>query len=207
MFSNRWNGLLVLGIICLSPMAHAQSIVNGTFDTFVPNNGTGGGWTSDNIDLHGGWADYGNHSTSFILNAGGELNSDPTISQDVSGFTLGKTYHLTGDYASYSPSYGTIDTLSFGVSVNGVLVGAFARPFADFTHNDIYKSFDVDFVAPASTLTISLSGERGDDSSFFIDNIAVAPVITTVTPEPGSLALLLGAGTMGGTLLIKRRRK
>lgn len=171
---NRHTTLLVVSFLCLAPMAHAQTFVNGTFDTDVPGNGTGGGYTSsgaDNLRQTTG----GNPGAAFRLNAFGEVATDPTLSQTVSGFTVGNTYRFSGDYASYQPQFGSFMALSFGVSVNGVLISQFARPFADNT-STAYKPFSVNFVAPTSTATITISAERnGDDLSYLVDNLACSP--------------------------------
>jgi hypothetical protein len=67
-------------------VASANLITNGDFETFVPSNGTGGGWTSSNLDGAGGWrASGGNPDEHFVLNQAGQALTDPTISQTVGG--------------------------------------------------------------------------------------------------------------------------
>lgn len=94
---------LIIGVAAATPTFADPTVVNGNFDTPVPSNGTGGGWTSANINFQGGHrTTVGNPGGNFIINQAGELATDPTLSQLVRGFTVGETYKLTGDYAVFA---------------------------------------------------------------------------------------------------------
>jgi hypothetical protein len=177
--------------------ASANLITNGTFDTFVPSNGTGGGWTSATIDGAGGWrASGGNPDENFVLNHGGAVGSDPTISQTVSGLTVGEEYLVTGDYANEYGCCGSISHLSFGVLLDGVaileLTGA---------PTDVFMPFSTTFTATSTSHVIGFAGERnGSDWEAKIDNISLTQQEAPPQPPPGvpgpAPVLLLSAGLL-----------
>lgn len=189
-----------------NPVHAAPAVTNGSFDVVVPTNGSGGGWTAG--DNNGG------HQTSpandvsftnfFILNASGQLETDPFLSQVIGGFEVGKTYRISGDYENAFNSFGNPAALSFGVEiVEQAVLQQFAQPPADGP-----GSFSVDFVAAFTTLTLRLTAERnGDDSSYGVDNIAIADLTpgngSASVPEPTVLGVL-GLGLVGLTRLRRR---
>src|SRR4029077_2319047 len=64
--------------------AHGGNIVtNGDFSNFVPSNGTGGGWTTSNVDENGGYRSCCGYPAggTFLLNSNGDPYTDPTITQ------------------------------------------------------------------------------------------------------------------------------
>ena len=110
------------GLLALGGAVNAQSITNGTFDTFVPSNGTGGGWTTSNVDGGGGHRTTGgNPGSFFILNDAGQAGTDPTISQTITGLTPGLTYTITGDYRAVFATANTGATQAFGVFTDGTV--------------------------------------------------------------------------------------
>lgn len=165
-------------------------IVNGSFDAVVPTNGTGGGWTADGNDGNGGHrASPGNgvgFSNYFIINAAGQVATNPSLVQVVSGFEIGHRYRIAGDYENAYNAFGNPAALSFGAEIVELgLLSEFSQPAGDAA-----GSFAIEFVANATTLTLRLTSERnGDDSSFAVDNIAISD-ITQRVPEPPALALL-----------------
>lgn len=185
--------------IAAVPSAHADPVVfNGNFDLAVPNSGTGGGWTSSGNDGAGGHrTDGGNPGGSFILNAGGAAASDPSILQLVSGFTIGQTYRLTGDFRTES---GNATLVSFAIDLNGVNLQMLAAPatFIGFVH---------EFTAMSTSVEIRFRSEiNGTDTSHRIDNIQITAVPNGAPiPEPGTM-LLLGSGLAGFAMKIRRRR-
>lgn len=194
-----WSALVASG---LSERAVASLIVNGDFETFVPSNGTGGGWTSSNIDGAGGWrVGGGNPDEMFILNDNGTA-SDPTIQQLVIGLTAGATYRLTGDYANEYINYFGNNSRgpdTFAVDVDGVTLDNL-----DFPGVGIFGSFSFDIVAPDTDLLIAFRAEiDGDDTDYKIDNISLVRV--TAVPEPTSIFSMLSVAVFVGLRCWRRK--
>ncbi|MEK6675442.1 MAG: hypothetical protein AABZ47_07280 [Planctomycetota bacterium] len=152
-------------------------VVNGNFDAAVPTNGTGNGWTSNNINSSGGWSTLaGNPVPYFILNDTGVVVDDPTIEQVVAPLVVGQSYRLTGDYISVYHNDDPLEaTNSFVVELNGGVVYE-AGPTADHVSdpNPTWASFDVSFTATATSMNVRMRAEaNGTDNDFGVDNVAV----------------------------------
>jgi len=184
-----------IAITALSTTAHANLIVNGGFDTFVPLNGTGGGWNASGNDNLGGWsASGGNPGAFYALNAGGNFTPDPVLSQTIDGLMIGCLYQLTGFYASNilnnSPGNAT-DSLVITAN-SGVIFEAGPTPLGD------WRPFTTTFVADASSVTITIAAEaNGSDNDFRLDSFSL-----NLVPSPSSTGVLGLAG-----LVAARRRR
>jgi len=186
----RWGSASVL-LLCAAVPAHANLIANGDFSTLVPSNGTGGGWNSTHIDTNGGWRSTGgNPLEHFILNDDGNSASDPTISQSVTGLSVGTTYTLSWESALHFNSFpnGT----SFGAFLDGAVLKLTENLLTSFVADS------VNFVATATTHTISFAAEldtrtpgvsSASNVSYRIDNISL--VAASSVPEPETIALLV----------------
>ncbi len=196
--------LAILALVATAlPAAAANIIVNPAFDTEVPSNGTGGGWTSDNIDGLGGWfAGLGNPGPAFRLNTG--PGGESTISQVVSGLMIGQQYVITGEYAlgfgggnpanSFEVRVDSGTILSLGPDPTHDPNGGVFTPFAQF---------QVAFDATATSHEILFAGQaNGSDHDYVIDNICMDVVACTV-PEPGAPVFLVA----GLSILVIRLRR
>lgn len=166
---------------CWLPMpVFAQNfVVNGTFDTTVPSNGTGGSWTSSTIGS-GGWvASGGNPGARFIINENG-FSPDPRIQQTITGLSIGQTYTITGDYQIHVALGNPAN--SFGVLLDTTVLLQLGNPGATWT------PFSVNFVATGSSHLLAFEAERnGSDHSYMIDNISVVAAV----PEPATWGMIL----------------
>lgn len=183
--------LAFAGLLAISQNSLANFITNGDFDTTVPSNGTGGGWTSSNIDGSGGWRSTGgNPDAMFILNDAGQALTDPTIQQIVTGLTPFATYRLTGSYANVYNCCGSRGPDTFAIDIDGVNLTEL-----DYPGSGIWGTFSFDIMAPDTDLLIAFRAEiRSDDTEYKLDSLSLVAV--NAIPEPGSW-VLLGLGLLG----------
>jgi hypothetical protein len=171
--------ILLLALTVPAGASNPEFVVNGTFDTNLS------GWTvSTSGCTNPGWMADGNPGGSAWLNACGEVGSDPSIAQTLTGLTSGETYTLRGDYRSVASSFGNpAKPDAFEVELDGTVILSLGRPSPTAT---TWTAFSVQFTATATSHTIAFYAERdGDDSDFAVDNISVMsdePSVPTPTP-------------------------
>jgi hypothetical protein len=192
--------IAVCSLGLLPGRASANLIVNGDFNTVVPRNSTGGGWSSFNIDLAGGHRTTGGlPDAMFIINNGGAFGTDPRIQQLVSGLTAGATYTLTGNYANVYNCCGSRGANTFAVDIDGVNLD-----MLDYPGVNVWGSFSYNIIAPDTDLLIAFRSEiNGDDTEYKIDNISLVESQAAPIPEPATMFLVLS----GGAALLRSRRK
>ncbi|MCA9211861.1 MAG: PEP-CTERM sorting domain-containing protein [Planctomycetales bacterium] len=125
------------------------------------------------------------------------LQGASSIFQDVSGFTPGAEYILSLDYNSRN-CCGDFPVATVSLSADlSVSTGDAVMPVGDA--NDWYHA-DIPFVAPADTLTLTISSaaSAGGDATLVVDNVSIQAV-----PEPASMGLI-GIGLLG--FMMRRRR-
>ncbi len=187
---DTYSLLLAASIIPFSAtLSQANAaIVNGDFGTFVPSNGTGGGWTTSHIDGAGGWLYVGgSHGYVFALNEAADPNSDPTIAQTVSGLTIGTTYRVEGEYSTLW--VGGTGAVGFAAGY-GSTVGFEAGPTVS------WQPFSFEFTPTGTSEQIWIKGEYArTDYDFMVDNISISMI---AVPEPSTyLAGLSALGMLG----------
>jgi hypothetical protein len=195
--------LLHLALISIALMMAAVAaqagnlITNGGFDTGTV------GWSPVGNDGNGGWRSVGgNPGGYFIINAAGQSLSDPSISQTISGLSVGSTYHITGDYRNnYGCCGAQVGQISFGVDIDGVEIAALPNPGTG------WSPFTVSFVATSSTHTLRFRSEiNGNDTDMAIDNIGLDEGAAAPVPVPATntwMLLLLSLMILGVTWYIR----
>ena len=147
---------------------------NGALSTSVPSNGTGGGWTSANIDSVGGWQSGG----YFILNSNGQP-PHPTISQTLTDLLPGVTYQVTGQFINVYGQYGGDAAGSFQALITAPFGGGTEQLGSFTAHKSSapgWTAFSFTFTADGTTATLSLSAELTTDASFAIDNLVLRAI-------------------------------
>jgi hypothetical protein len=157
--------------ICIEPCCVANIVENGHFDEFVPNNATGGGWTTVNTALGGWFASGGDPGAWYWLNEIG-TGADPTASQTITGLKWGERYFLTGEFASIAHDATPPATNSFAVEINSATV--FTSPPTPLGQ---WTPFAAPFDGPFNgSIIVRLKAEIGTtDNDFGIDNICIVP--------------------------------
>ena len=120
--------------------------------------------------------------------------------------------NLSVDFGDYTPDDSDTFTLSAfsGINGTGTLLGTTTLALPDLQNESFTSTTAGLSAAGIRSFTIQgTSTNPGDNNSVFIDNIRVNAA-ASAAPEPGSLALLLGAGSpalAGGLAFRLRRRK
>lgn len=185
--------LVALSVVAAASVASAQQLVtNGGFE----DNGGGGsssftGWT---VVANSGTSVVADASTSHTGNYSAFdeafYSSPATLSQTVTGLTVGKNYDwsfwLQDDGGDGGSRY-------FKASINGTT-------YLDLegTTGSDWTQYKYTFTATSTSTTIAFEG--GDDSTF---NFGYHVDDVSLVPEPASLAVL-GFGALG---FLRRRKK
>jgi hypothetical protein len=183
-----------------SGSVHADLITNGTFDT-----GTSG-WTLSGSGCQLAVFDGGgNPGPSVWLNACGEGGSNPTLSQTVSGLTVGATYLLTFDLSGSGTDGDGGNT--FGIFLDSEPTNAIYTTEV----GGAWHSLSTTFAATATSQTLFFEGELDTrtvngpgtvtDVDYHIDNISLDSV-AVATPEPAVFGL--AASGLGALFLLRR---
>jgi len=190
----------------------------GSFQNFGPGSTGIPGWTvvgagGTNVsvvsgtDVEGGIS-YPAEQGSFWLDLTGDgANSDTEGVEQTVSTTIGDKYTLTFWVGNVdNPGLAVGPTSTVNLSINGV-GSAYTNSSTNST-TLTWEQFTVPFVASASSVTVKfLNGAPGSDNVNGLDNIALVdngPASTV--PEP-SLVVLLGAGLLGLSGIVRRRNR
>ncbi|HKQ49675.1 MAG TPA: S8 family serine peptidase [Phycisphaerae bacterium] len=144
-------------------------VVNGAFEEPWPNFNFG--WTPSGVDPSGGLLPPSiNQSAAYWLF--GALNSDPILTQTITSLSVGRSYELSGDYASrlYNDNPpGSINTRSFSVSIGDLPPWTYVpTPLLQWQH------FSETFTATSSSMVLQLAAElNSTNNDFMVDNIKI----------------------------------
>ena len=170
-------------------------LTNGNLQQQVVSDGTGGNWTTSNVDSNGGWSASGPSGNGmFILNSNGDAATDPTIQQTLTDLLPGVTYVVSGEYANIYPQFGTNNTTttSFGAFMGG-------SSFTVAKPNDTnFHAFSFSFTSTGTTATLVIKGEmNGQDTSYSVSELQVQAVNTPsyVTNFSSGSSLLYSDGS------------
>ena len=186
----RWSTAFILLLLVVfaqfgfSPLAEAQSIAvgNNSFETPTTttniNDPTGATWTFTN----GGGRFAGIAKGSLVGGTGYDANqvayvqSTSSISQSLSGFSIGATYAVTvgAGYRSGTP----VDGVS--VTVNGTSISTFTPSTAN------YLDFTATFVATSTSETIGFVGTTPATNEANLDNVRITQVATSTISVPNN---------------------
>lgn len=218
---------LVIGAAFGAGSAGAVSIVNGSFETEGTAHPLSGGFTDVtalNLTAIAGWnvtagsIDYingywqaadGTHSVDLNgLSAG-------TISQEITGLTIGHTYQVTFSLAG-NPDGGPV-TKTLGVTASiSTTPYTFNTVLGTPTRSNMGWVTEVfNFTAAHTTELLSFvsstfTGGGGQNDAAFgpaIDNVSILDRAGETSPTPLPAALPLFAGGLGVIELLRRRRK
>jgi hypothetical protein len=164
---------------------------NGDFSTAVPRNGTGGGWTSSNMNKDGGHrTSGGNPDGHFILNDEGSSSSDPTIAQTITGLSVGSEYTLFWDFALHVNWANSGNGASFGVFLDSQ-INANAL-FIGENLSDEYLTESIKFTATAASHTFIFAAELDNRTNGGAGNSDVSYRLDNVSSVPEPSGFLLG---------------
>lgn len=191
----------LLAVLVLASSAHANLIVNGSFEDNAVNAGTWkafnasqvNGWEGSRIEIWNGLngvkaPDGKNHA---------ELNADPfngaifTIYQDIAT-VVGKTYDVSFFYRARQNNN---EAFAFSAGNLSLLL-------TDHTTN-AWSKFQSSFVANSTVSRVNFSTVNNSTYGNFIDNVVVTARASV--NEPNAL-LLLGLGLLGLGAMRKKLR-
>ncbi|MEZ6119802.1 MAG: PEP-CTERM sorting domain-containing protein [Pirellulaceae bacterium] len=214
-----WSTVLLCSFLLVGHAAAEPMVVNGDFEGENNFNVWPGYIGTDNPANIPGWTAVEGgqglnpiaaaHDTPAPFRDNGDnastvafLQGTASMSQAISGFTVGADYLLSFDFNSRN-CCGDVPTAT--VSFDGNVIASSSDLFegggiASVGDANPWYHADVPFTATAETMTLAFATAplAGGDSTLIVDNIAIVP-------EPSSCALLLmGLAGLAGSL---RRRK
>lgn len=186
----RSSILAVVVFVGAGASAQAQAIVNGDFITDLS------GWTTQGSTTFQ-VSDPGPDTVPGVAWLNDGFGPVAFIQQTIPGLTPGQNYSISGFYKTRViwQSVG-----SFTATIDG------ATKFVNTETSAVtnWTPFSFGFTPSITSAVLRLNAQVGSDSDYVVDKIAIKSN-ATATPEPGSVALLMGVA--GGGFLARRRRQ
>jgi hypothetical protein len=197
------SALIATAFLASTNSAHAQSIVDGSFES--PGVGTG----NFAYNLSGSaWTFSSQSGVSSLVSGftGGSFLSPPEgvqvgFLQDLG--SISQSFTLATAYSNFIVSFAAQQRINYGVQnqvtkvyLDGGIVGTFT-PSTGFFNS--YSTTPTSLSAGSHTLMIQGDTSVGDHTAY-IDTVSLSGV---AAPEPASISLL----ALGGIFALKKRRK
>lgn len=170
---------------------------------------TGQFGSSKNVELWG--SQNGGHNAITAPPGGGNFIAadaaleNATITQEITGLTVGKTYALTFDWAAAQQyNYYGSTTEYWQVSLGGQTEDTSTIALASQSFSG-WDSVTLYFTATSTTELLSFVAEGGPSESQPPFDLLANVSLSSTTPEPGTLTLLLTGGMAGLGALSRRR--
>ena len=209
--------LLATCALALCSSAHANLILNGSFESPVLTPGTLGiyaagttftGWTITNsevIIIPSSYVDGGQYPAAQgiqSLDLTGYGNRGPGGVKQSAATTPFQTYRLAFSVGDFN--YGG-NVASVGLYVDNALVGTYVNADGTATNSEVWKRFNYDFQAAGPSTSVEFRNANTSPSYYLagLDDVVLDRVGPSAVPEPGSIALCL---TGGIALAIFRKR-
>jgi len=173
--------------------AHAQSVVNGGFETGDLTGWTTGGGGNAGVDIS--FPKDGSYN-AFISSDFATGTVPTTLSQIIHGLTPGSEYEVDFFVASLDEDpASTLDASMAGASA--------PQTTADTIPAGSYLpvSFDIFPTLADETLQFTAADDAGN---FYLDDVSITPVNSTAIPEPTPLLILASAVATLATLRRKQ---
>jgi len=201
----NWTSVSAALILAATNLVSGQNLLNGSFELginpgvdtglFAPDSTNITSWTvgSGSIDYVGSRWVAGQGSRSLDMTG----VSPGSIFQDVSGFTVGRLYHLAFLLAGNPDAGPTIKTLQADI-------GAASQVFTfditgHTTANMGWAQQQMDFLATGTTMRLTFTSLTAGNAGPALDFVNIVAV-----PEPGLLSL--GVAAMGVAAFFRVRR-
>lgn len=223
----KLSRIVALPLAALATGASAQIVSNGSFETFTGLfGGDGGAQLTSASSTLSGWTIVGGEiavlKTPNIYNLAASVGDNfldlagytnagfpKGVSQLLSGLTVGQTYAFSMDLGIRNGACVGGGNNCHGPVSASATIGPNSHTFIEDSAvaGNVWGTFGFDFVANATSMTLTIDGLSLPAGNAFIglDNVSVAPTVGAV-PEPETYAVLL-AGLAGVGLFTRKRAK
>ncbi len=190
--------------------ANAVTFVNGSFEdgladiglfTTIPTDDTTSitGWRvlSDGVDYIGSLWEASDGSRSLDLSA----LSSGGVSQQITGFEVGKRYRITFDLSGNPDGGEGIRTLVMSATGGEAVLYEYVVGPENSAGNMLYQTLTYDFVASNTMQGVQFRSLENSSFGVVLDNVSISLI-----PEPATWGLMVVGFAMTGALVRRRAR-